>query len=80
MLHDNMNISCLMVHSHQVEGTRVKRKSRDAKRARSYNVVIQRVGLTFMTSLGLRRGILIKFLLDFLTLVMIGYLTLSLKR
>ena len=32
MLHDNMKISCLMVHAQQVEDTRVKKRSRDAKR------------------------------------------------
>ena len=36
MLHDNMNIFHLMVHAQQVEETRVKRKSRDTKRARSF--------------------------------------------
>ena len=35
MLHDNMNISCLMVHAQKVEETRVKRKNRDFNRARS---------------------------------------------
>ena len=37
MMHDNMNISHLMVHAQQVEETRSKRKSRDAKRARSFD-------------------------------------------
>ena len=32
-----MNISCLMIHAQQVEDARVKRKSRDAKRARSFD-------------------------------------------
>lgn len=41
MLHDNMNISRLMVHYQQVEKTRVKRKSRVDNRV----VVIQRIGL-----------------------------------
>ena len=31
MLHDNMNIYCLMVHAQQMEETRAKRKSRDVK-------------------------------------------------
>ena len=35
MLHDNMNISRLIVHSQQMEEARAKRKSKDAKRARS---------------------------------------------
>ena len=37
MLHDNMNISRLMVHAKRVEEARSKRKSRDAKRARSFD-------------------------------------------
>ena len=37
MLHDNMIISSLMVHDQKVEETRVKRKSRDANKARSYD-------------------------------------------
>ena len=32
MLHENMNISRLMFHAQQVEETKSKRKSRDAKR------------------------------------------------
>ena len=45
MLHDNMNISILMVHPQKVEETRVKRKSRDAKRSRSFDGGSQRVSL-----------------------------------
>ena len=37
MLHDNMNISHLMVYARRVEEARAKRKSRDAKRERSYD-------------------------------------------
>ena len=37
MLHENMNISHLIVHAQQVEDTRAKRKSRDAKRARHFD-------------------------------------------
>ena len=37
MVHHNKNISRLMVHSQQVEEARAKRKSRDAKRARSFD-------------------------------------------
>ena len=36
VLHYNMNISCLMVHAQQVEETRLRRNSREAKKARSY--------------------------------------------
>ena len=37
MLHDNMNISRLMIHTQHVEEAMAKRKIRDAKRARSFD-------------------------------------------
>ena len=37
MLHENMNISHLMIHSQQVKEARSKRKSSDAKRGRSFD-------------------------------------------
>ena len=37
MLHENINISRLMVHDQHVEEARAKRKSQDAKRARSFD-------------------------------------------
>ena len=37
MLHDDMNISHLMVYARRVEESRAKRKSRDAKRVRSFD-------------------------------------------
>ena len=37
MLHDNMNIYRLMFHAQQVEETKSKRKSRDAKRENSFD-------------------------------------------
>ena len=37
MIHDNMNLSHLDVHSQQVEETRVKRKSRNSQRERSFD-------------------------------------------
>ena len=43
-------------------------------------VVLQRIGLKYKTSLGLRSGFLIKFLLSFQRLCRIGFLTLSLKK
>ena len=65
MLHDNMNISHLMVHDQQVEETRSKRKSRDAKRSRSFDGGSSRVGVISKTSLRSRRGFIIKFLQNF---------------
>ena len=35
--HDNMNISCLMEHAKHVKVAKTRRKSRDAKRAKSYD-------------------------------------------
>ena len=35
MLYDNIKISCLMVHAQQVHDSRIKRKNRESKRARS---------------------------------------------
>ena len=37
MLHENMNISHLMVHARRFEEARYNRKSRDAKTARSFD-------------------------------------------
>ncbi|XP_069143478.1 uncharacterized protein [Solanum lycopersicum] len=37
LLHDNMNISRLMVHAKHVEKARSRRKSKDSKRARAFN-------------------------------------------
>ena len=37
MLHENMNISCLMVHAQEMEEARFKRKIWHAKRARSFD-------------------------------------------
>ena len=62
MLHEIMNISHRMIHSQQVEETRVKSKSRDSRGKGLSMVVLQRVDLTFKKILGLIRGLLIKFL------------------
>ena len=75
-----MNIYRLKVHAQQVEETRVKQNSRDAKRARSFDGGSLKVGLTFKTRLDLRRVLPIKFLPNFPRLGIIGCITLSLKR
>ena len=36
MLHDNMDISRLMVHAQEVELTRIKRKNKEFKRSKAY--------------------------------------------
>ena len=80
MLQDNMNISLLIVHAQQVEETRAKRKSRDAKRARSFDDGSSKGSLEIHDSQGSRKGFLIMFLPNFLRLGMIGCLTLSLRK
>lgn len=37
MLHNNIDLYCLMVHDQQVEESRLKGKNKDAKRARPYD-------------------------------------------
>ena len=37
LLHENMNVSRLMVHAQQVEETRSKRNTKDAKRTRCFD-------------------------------------------
>ena len=80
MLHDKMNISRLMVHALNMEEARDKRKSRDAKRPRSFDGDSSNNGLEIQDSLYLRRGFLIKFLPSSLRQVVIGCLTVSLRK
>ena len=77
MLHDNMNISRLMVHARRVEEARAKRKSRDVKEQNHLMEVIQRIGLTYKTRLDLRSKFQIKSLLSSKRLGVIGYLILN---
>ena len=56
MLHENMDISMLMVHGQQFEETWLNRKNREYKRAKAYEWVLQRLDLRFKTSLGSKRG------------------------
>ena len=70
----------MMVNSQQVQATRIKRKVKDAKRAKSLKLVLLMISWISKTGLDLRRNFLIKFLLSFPRLVMIGCLNLSLKR
>ena len=79
MLHDNMNISCIMVYSEQVEKISLRRKNREAKRVKSFGSGSSRGGWKFKTSLNSRRGSPIKFLPNFESIMIIGFLTLSLK-
>lgn len=65
ILHDNMEISCLMVHTQQVEESRVKRKNREFKREKPYNEGNIREIWQFKTSLDSSRGSPTKFLTIF---------------
>ena len=63
----------------QVEETRLKRKNKEFKKAKSYREILPRVGLKFKTSLGLKRGSPTKFLLISPRLVRIGCITIGPK-
>ena len=80
MLHDNMNISRLVVHSKQVEEARAKRKTRDSKRIRYFDGCSSKGRLEINISLDSKRGFLINFLPSSLSLGIRECLTLSLKR
>ena len=62
MLHDNMNIYCLMVHERSVEEARYKRKSRYAKIPRLYDGGSSMNILKYKTDLDLRSGFQVKSL------------------
>ena len=66
--------SFLMVHSNHVEVARAKRKSKDAKRERSFD------GGFKSRSLGLRSRFQVNFLPSSQSLLVIGCLTLSSRR
>lgn len=80
MLHDRMKISRLMVNSQQVEEVRDKRKSSDAKRARSFDGGSSKGRLEIQDKPRFKKWCLIKFLPSSLNLMMIGCLTLGLRR
>ena len=77
MLHDNMNISRLMVHGRKVKEARAKRKSRDAKRTRSYNGGFSRNRLEIQDKPRFNSQVLIKCIPNSQKLVVIGCLTLN---
>ena len=79
MLHDNMKISRFMVYARRVKEERDKRKSRDAKRARSLMESPQGIVLRYAISLNLRSEVQIKYIQNPQELVVIGWLTLNLR-
>ena len=75
-LHNNMNISRLMVFARRVEKARAKLKIRDAKRARSFDGGSSKNSLEIQEKPRYRSGFLIKSLPNSQELVVIGCLTL----
>lgn len=61
MLHDSMDISHLLMHAQQVEEINLKKKTRDSKKARSYDGGASKGNLRFKISQGLKKGFLTKF-------------------
>ena len=78
MLHENMNIYRIMMHSNHVEEERARTKSRDAKIF--FMEVLQRIDMRYKTCLGLRSGFQVKSLPSSKRLVDVGCLTLSSRR
>ena len=56
MLHENMDISRLMVHSQQVEESLLRKSKGKLRRQDLLKMLLPRVCLTFKTSLSLRKG------------------------
>ena len=80
MIHDNMDISGLMVHEQQVEKSRLKKENRVFKRAKSYERGSSKGRLEVKTSLGSRRGFPTKFPSISLRKIRIRCLIVSPKR
>ena len=76
MLHDNINISRLMVHARRVEVARKKERILMLNGKDVLLKVHQGIGLRYKTSLGLISRFQVKFLLSYQSLVVIGCLPL----
>ena len=76
MVHDNMNIFLLMVHTRRFEEARSKLKSRDVNRARSFDGGATRNRLDIQDKSRFKKGSLIKFHQNFLRLMIIRFLSL----
>ena len=79
MIHDNINISHLMVHDKYIEEARARRKSNDAKTARCFDGGSSKNRLEIHEILDLRSRFLIDSLSNFQRLVVIGCLTLNIR-
>ena len=80
LLHDNMNISRLMVHAQQVEESRLRRKNREAKRAKSFKSGSSKSRLEIQGKPKFKTSFSNQVPPKFPRLVMIGCLTLCPKR
>ena len=65
MLHDNMKNYLLMVHDQQVDDTGLRERVGTQRGQGLMKVVFPRVSLISKTRIGSRRGLIIKFLLNF---------------
>ena len=79
ILHNDMDLSRLMVHVQQVEESRIKRKNREVKRARPYDGGTSKSKFEIQDKQKLKKISPTKFLLIYQRLIRIGCLTLSLK-
>ena len=77
ILHDNMNISRLMVHARRVEEARAKRMSRDTKRAKSFDGSSSKNTPDIQDKPIFKKRVSIKSLPSSQKQVMIGCLTLN---
>ena len=80
MLHENMNISHIMVHAKHLEEQGLGERIEMLRGQDLLMEVLQRISLRYKTRLGLRSGFLIKYLPSFPRLGMIGCLTITLRR
>ena len=80
MLHENMDRSKLMVHAQQVEDSCIRKKNRDAKKAKSLESSSSKSRLDVKDKPNLRRGFQISFLLISPRIAIIEILILNLKK
>ena len=77
---DNMNFSCLVVHAQQIEKSRIRRKSRDAKKTKSYEVCSSNGRLDIQDKPRFKKRFYNQVTSKFTKYRVLGCLTLSLKR
>ena len=80
VLHDNIKISCLMVHAKHVEKASLGGRIEMLRGQGLIKVVLLRVYVKFKTNLSSKRVSPTKFLINSPRLVIIGWLTVGPKR